>query len=250
GVKVFGGFAGTETRREQRNPLCHTTILSGDIGARNNPADNAFTVVFIANANEQTTLDGFIISSGYANGVGAQADLDRSGGGLYVLGNNPQANCKPLIRHCIFQDNYARDGGAIYVNGKGGRCNPVFDNCQFFNNQADQDGGAVFNDGRVGGEASPEFLNCAFRENEGNYGAALCNYGGKGKSSPALRDCIFSNNHAYLKGGAIYNVDVEGSAKPVVNNCQFLENTATAGKNIAMFGVEETAVKLMSGNEK
>src|SRR5690606_32186354 len=31
GTRVYGGFAGTETLRDQRNPAIHRSVLSGDI---------------------------------------------------------------------------------------------------------------------------------------------------------------------------------------------------------------------------
>ena len=68
GVAVYGGFAGTETARDQRNPATNVTILSGDIGndAADATATNSYHVVTGATG---ATLDGFTITAGNANGA-------------------------------------------------------------------------------------------------------------------------------------------------------------------------------------
>lgn len=233
GVQVLGGFAGNETSLQQRDLQSNKTVLSGNIGSKNNPEDNSFTVVYLKNTNEETVLDGFVITDGNSNGNGPTADLDRSGAGMYIDGSGNTA--RPLIRNCIFQNNHAREGGAVYLNGKGGQCNPVFLNCQFLNNRAELDGGAIFNDGRQRGEASPEMRHCVFNNNQSNYGGAMCNYGGKGESSPVIQTCVFVSNEAFLRGGAIFNMDVEGVTHPKINDCQFVDNQAIAGKGMYTF---------------
>ena len=42
GVGVYGGFAGTETMRSQRNPNVNVTALSGDIGMGGVTTDNSY----------------------------------------------------------------------------------------------------------------------------------------------------------------------------------------------------------------
>lgn len=236
GVEVYGGFAGCESQLGERDPLANQTTLSGDIGRKSDFSDNSFTVVFLINADEHTILDGFRIADGSADGTGPTADPERSGAGMIVDGSGRGNHCMPSIRHCTFQNNYARDGGAVYVNGKSGRCTPIFSNCQFMSNKADLDGGAVFNDGRFGGVANPVFNDCRFESNQGNYGGAMCNYGGKGESNPQLQRCVFRHNEAYLRGGAIFNMGTEGSAEPMVNSCQLVDNKAAEGGNIYTFG--------------
>lgn len=235
GVKVYGGFNGNEASISQRDLRYQKSILSGNIGSASDNSDNSFTVVFLKNSNENTILDGFIIVDGMADGVGPSADKERCGAGLYLDGSGQGSVCKPSIQNCIFQNNYARDGGAVYVNGRGGMCNPTFHNCEFQKNKADLDGGAIFNDGRQNGIANAEFQDCNFNANQANYGGALCNYGGKGQCNPIIQNCIFRNNEALLRGGAIFNMDVEGEAKPIINDTQFVDNQAVAGEVVYTF---------------
>jgi hypothetical protein len=75
GVGIYGGFAGTETARSQRDWSAHATILSGDIGTIGTATDNSYHVVVGANG---AVLDGFTITGGCANGSG----INENGGGM------------------------------------------------------------------------------------------------------------------------------------------------------------------------
>lgn len=229
GVKVLGGFMGNETSADQRNPQNNKVTLSGNIGDRESAHDNSNTVVIIGAADENTILDGFSIADGTANSAGATAAPSRSGAGMYIMAKNSVST--PVIRNCVFYNNYSRDGGAVYNNGKGGNASPTFENCEFYSNRADLDGGAIFNDGRHEGNSSPVFRNCEFKGNEGNYGGAICNYGGRGKSNPTLEGCTFSNNESYVNGDTCYNMDVEGEAAPMMINCNILDSEAMKERN-------------------
>ncbi|HEY3171517.1 MAG TPA: hypothetical protein VGK86_02980 [Thermoanaerobaculia bacterium] len=62
GVGVYGGFAGTETMRSQRNPAVNITILSGDIGTVGVTTDNSYHVVTSDSTVTSTgILDGFTV---------------------------------------------------------------------------------------------------------------------------------------------------------------------------------------------
>jgi hypothetical protein len=76
GAAVYGGFAGNETLRAQRNWASNLTTLSGDIGTVGVATDNTHTVVKILGAvgntvTASTVLDGFTISDGHYTGSGA-----------------------------------------------------------------------------------------------------------------------------------------------------------------------------------
>ena len=77
GVKIYGGFAGSETARDQRDWVTNTTTLSGNIGGTGN-TDNSYHVVTSSSLTTAAVLDGFIISDGSANGV-----HNLEGGGMY-----------------------------------------------------------------------------------------------------------------------------------------------------------------------
>ena len=64
GVKVFGGFSGTETNLIQRDIIANKTILSGNIGIETDSTDNSSTVVNFNKCSANTELDGFTVSNG------------------------------------------------------------------------------------------------------------------------------------------------------------------------------------------
>src|SRR5690606_4468275 len=100
-VKVYGGFAGTETTLEQRDLSLtdNASILDG--------ADNA-THVTLAVGNVGTAeLNGFTLTGGKATGGDFQITVNGNqitmnhGGGMYLY------NASPKIVNCIFTGNTA-----------------------------------------------------------------------------------------------------------------------------------------------
>lgn len=223
GVQVYGGFAGTETRLDQRAIQQHRTILSGELGAPG-PADNSFTVVTFQHVDAATTLDGVTITGGNANADTEAGSPDRCGGAIFNNGSHGTSN--PTISNCIFVANEARDGGAIYNYGLAGQCSPTFTKCTFQKNQADLDGGAVYNDGRQNGNSSASFVDCRFEENLATYGAAI--FMGKGNAGGEFRvqNCTFERNVAYLWGGGVYGLTAD-DCKMKLSYCRFVDNYPT-----------------------
>ena len=114
GLKIYGGFDGTETATDQRDPNGNVTILSGDVNGDDLPgefvtgrADNARHIMWadtlVTNA---TVIDGFLFTGGTTVDVSGAGD-DRRGGAILAYGSL-------TIRNCQFIENYGWFGGAIY----------------------------------------------------------------------------------------------------------------------------------------
>jgi hypothetical protein len=205
GVKVYGGFAGGETSREQRDWINNETILSGNIGSETIQTDNSYHVVDISETTNTTILDGFSISEGNANGGntgerdsgggiygwnGANATLknlvitdnlsvDR-GGGFYLNGGSPN------LINVTFRDNFANfRGGALYLRNNS---SPKIENSLFIGNES-QSGGAIGIDSNISGT---EIINSTFYNNQANHGGAIANF-------------------TYVNSGNFNNGDIENS---------------------------------------
>lgn len=85
GVSLYGGFAGTETLRSQRDWQSHRSVLSGDIGTTGVMTDNSYNVIRGNGTDGTAILDGFVVTGGYADGSGT---YDK-GGGLHISGGSP-----------------------------------------------------------------------------------------------------------------------------------------------------------------
>jgi hypothetical protein len=204
---IYGGFAGNETSRDQRNWLLNKTVIDGQAARR---------CFFIA-AN--ATIDGFTIRNGHAG--------DGDGGGIYI--SYPYSPV--TIANCIFSGNTADDsGGAISTaNGTG---LVSITGCTFSENSASSSGGGISMN-----QANMSISNCTFSGNTAGYGGGFYNI----YSSPTITNCIFSGNTAYV-GGGIYNAF---NSSPTIANCLFTGNKAT-NTNLAALGGGGVAVDFSS----
>ncbi|RME93542.1 MAG: hypothetical protein D6766_08010, partial [Verrucomicrobia bacterium] len=221
GVALYGGFAGTETQREQRDWTAHPTVLSGDLGRPGEVADNAFHVVIGA---EGARLDGLTITGGCADGWG----YDGKGGGLityprgvYVPPRGPRTGWTVAVAHCRFLGNRAREGGAVYDFD---RSSPRYEDCVFEANEAGFGGAAVL---RVGVEAV--FDRCRFTGNRAHWrgGALHLDYG----SRVRFVGCSFEDNQSAHHGGAIHACSRASQLEntvAVLEQCRFVANVAGA----------------------
>ncbi len=219
GVGIYGGFAGNEHDRCQRNYRANQTILSGDLLGDDSPnfafrSDNSFHVVTGDGANETAILDGFLITGGSADG---DFSIEQRGGGMWVRYGSP------LIANCTFFENQATvNGGGLYTRDS----NPTMINCIFEKNRA---GGIAYSSG--GGLLSAfgnlTLTNCIFVNNEADRGGGVFLTG----STAALAHCTFSGNVARTAGGAL--TSYQGS-HPTLVGCILWGNQAPLGRSIRL----------------
>lgn len=211
GVQLYGGFKGDETNINGRETLGkpyqlkYRSVLSGDISKDDN-SDNT-NLIFPANttrsdnATHVLTLNMDPKSSGnnntyptVVNGLsigGGQADgTDEKGGGIYVTGNNTDGG-NFRIERCFLFNNYATQGGAVYVSSEVKNVNngeSLINQCVIYNNAAgeraavENQGGGVYLDGAAtvvnsavfnnenGGmsiSADAKVVNCTITRNSG-----------------------------------------------------------------------------------
>ena len=227
-IEIYGGFAGTETERLERDFEAHVTELSGNIGDLNISSDNSYQVVTTTGTVSSTVLDGFVITGG--NG--------EYGAGLY-------ARSALTLKNCVFRDNESSGrGGGLYLS-TGGYV-PI-SNVTFIDNSA-EDGGGMFS------RANVQMIDVTFTGNTAsNYGGGMYCYD---DTSPGGEEFVhsggaFTGNSAVAGGGAyIYSVDgyvhftnvefrgniasssggglyTTGSNDQRIYNCVFFENSST-----------------------
>lgn len=253
GISLYGGFAGTESSIDERAidsdkayRMTHQTIISGDTDnndwvdgvnlifpANNTRANNATHVLTLNlaptqqsgnNNTEPTLVDGITIRGG-------QADADGEyGGGIYVTGNNNGGGVY-IIRRCFFIENYATQGGALYVasnvTNTADEC--LIDRCGFFNNAAGQRGTAVNEGGAIYLAGAGTVVNCAVFNNE-NGGIYLANSAAKVINSTVTRNTasgIDGTGHevrnTVIWGNSTLSSD---NARPNFQNCAYPEVNA------------------------
>lgn len=264
GIRLYGGFAGTESSIDERAidsdkayRMTHQTILSGDVykddevdgvnlifPANHSRDDNATHVLTIDlaptqqsgnNNTERTVVDGITFKGGHAD------QANECGGGIYVTGSNNGGGVY-IIRRCFFIENYATQGGALYVasnvsNTNNNEC--LIDRCGFFNNAAGQRGNAINAGGAIYLAGAGTVVNCAVFNNE-NGGIYLDNSAAK-----VINSTVTRNTASGIDGSdntPVYNTVIWGNstlssdnARPNFQNCAYpeanAENTNT-GNNV------------------
>jgi len=215
GVKLYGGFNGTETSRSQRNWTTNITTIDGSTARGGLPAYHTVTMDSITSS----TIDGFNITGGNANGP---TDSDKAGGGVLcanlnnsntITNNTISGNSatygggilcyqsSPAITNNTISGNSASDGGGIYCYYS----SPTITNNTISGNSASDSGGISCDN------SSPTITNNTISGNSASNGGGIyCYY-----SSPAIITNNTISGNSAVDSGGIY---CENSSPTITNN--------------------------------
>ena len=175
------------------------------------------------------------------------------GGAVHISTNGPQTTTLgpslPKFISCGFYDNTATGntaawGGAVNHLNDAGVLKPLYVNCVFAGNSAQNDGGAVSNFTRVispeGGftpALEPNFTNCTFTGNSaGQRGGGIYSDGflfmGTEILSARIENTIVWDNTATVDGPEVYTTGVH------LNNYSLLKGSGGSGSWVAAYGTD------------
>ena len=234
-LALLGGFPDGGGPLEERDPVMHLTVLSGDLNqddvvtfepfdreanggqgnfetagpAFANTGDNSFTVLGASGASETVVLDGVVIEGGN--------DFERGGGMI-------AANAALTIRNVTFRKNRAGSQGAgLFIASSTGLI--VVEGCRFERNGVVGDGGGMYVQFAELLISDTEFLE-NFAEDNGEFGlsggAGL--HVGTGDGPVRIESSLFSANTSQKDGGGLFAVRAVD-----LLDCVFIENTASLG---------------------
>lgn len=256
GVQLYGGFKGTETKLTDRETLGkpyqlkYRSVLSGDL-QNNDKVDNV-NLIFPANTTRSdnaphvltlnmapqssgnnntypTVVNGFTITGGQADENGEK------GGGIYIYGDNSNGGGNFRIERCFLFNNYATQGGAVYVTSDVQNVNngeSLINQCVIYNNAAgeraavENQGGGVYLDGAA------TVVNTSIFNNE-NGGVRLSS-GSKVVNATIARntgagvDLTTASNGTNVYNSIIWgNTSLSAEHQPTFKNSAYHEVTVT-----------------------
>ncbi len=234
GVKLYGGFTGTESTLAQRDWETNLTILSGDVGNNDttnsdgiiedaldisNVDDNA-AVVDGSGTSATTVIDGFVITGG--EGTNSKA------GGLTITSGSL------IVRNMVFAGNLgASVGGGLLIFDDS---SPTISNVTFYGNAATYGGAIHMLDNQNG---AFQIEDTTIYSNQALEGAAFY----ISNSEPDVVNTKLQGNDAISTGGAVY---VEGTTvSPTFTNLLVSGNRAGSG---AGFHVENGAATIINSS--
>lgn len=265
GVRLLGGFAGTETAAGQRNWVNNPTIISGDIGTPGDSTDNSYCLFYAARTGLSTVVDGLIFeraNAGHPDNVNIFAhQRGHSGSAIYLDGQGSGNFAYLTIVNCLFRHNRSDYFGAVYANGRdNGKATVRLENSRFEYNHAYFKGGGLVvenyalqpepllldgtaflhNYGRSGAGAlyaehhqAIEVNNCRFEKNHvfGGTGGAVSLFGASLIHPIRFTGCAFEGNFGSgtLDGGAVDFYSIASNTSLHFSKCSFFDNQASEG---------------------
>jgi len=220
-LKIYGGFAGTETTINQRTAILgsNKTTFSGDVGTVGDSTDNCYHILvyFAPDAGAVApTIDGIHFEGGYADRNYGQTTLPGA-----AFGSAFNASISKGF------------GGAVFINlGSNGKINQ----CSFTHNYAVNRGGCVWFEGGFGTTRKLAVSSSFFYNNIGSsfgYAAGVaCNYG-----ENTFTNNVFYNNQSQMAAAIM---QVQGEIKIYSNT--FVKNKALLHGIVNCFGNGDSAI--------
>ena len=264
GVALYGGFAGSETAREQRDPDKHCVVLTGDLGLDDGRDARGVTLSadVIRGTNSESVLKGTNVKGVRLDGVAVSGGEGGLGGGLNL------SESDVVIENCLFQGNKGTNGAAINISippqgsgtaslyirdsrflenrstgSLGGSINTVRTEVKLFRSrfegnavgsgQSGNGGGISFQSNRKPGAAGLTIESCSFLNNyAGGGGGAV--YAGRTPDGITIRRSLFKDNKTSHNGGALRLLQ---ATNILVEDCLFTGNS-TVIEGGAMYNSE------------
>ncbi|MDR2480428.1 MAG: right-handed parallel beta-helix repeat-containing protein [Treponema sp.] len=246
GIKIYGGFAGTEVHEADKNNRdirANETRLSGEM-PENGKTRHLLVAVGI---NAPTVVDGITVMDSIAGGRADPLQINKVylgdgytinsiwyGAGLHNInctrdllysrvtvtacwtmygGGVYNRSASPVFQNCTIIANSTDSYGGGILNVVNSA--PLFKDCFIESNQAKTNGGGIYNVSN----STPEFENCRIRGNQSANGGAIYNTA----ASPVFRNSEIISNIATGTGGAVYNA---ANSQPRFENCHIQSNRA------------------------
>lgn len=258
-LKLYGGFAGTETTLQERVLGVNETILSGDLqgndvntsdfnsnysnATRN--TDNSYRVVYVRVDGDDALLDGLTISDAHTN-----VNAGTIGGAII----KEKTVSRLTLRNCKIEDNVSRNTNAGLLaefdlnNTTSDRGFLIIENCQFTRNMS-RGASSIYSFIRANTEVDITISNSLFYNNRvedlgANTGTAASatwlRLSGNGSDATfTLSNNTYANNvdaGTSLSGNNFRaplsiseNGNITSAAIAEVSNCIFWGNTGTSG---------------------
>ena len=214
-----GGYGGSAVYIGAPDCIIRDSTFDNNTNGMNGGGYGGAIMILINNPSASDVPKGVNATIFNCNFTGNNASS--SGGSAYYGGaicqlSSYTGSFNTNISQCIFKENYAGDGGALYLLGSN-----TVDNCTFINNTANRYGGALYltsSDNNVAG--------CVFEENKAeNAQSTISNYGG----------AVYIGGSSYSTGSAHDNL---------IDNCSFEKNTADYGGAVYVANTgENTTIK-------
>ena len=249
GVKIYGGFNGTESTLAERILATeNTTTLSGDLGMKDDNSDNSYHVVLAVGSQDTgigVTIDGCTITGGNANNAGSitvkeNKIYNNGGGGIRMFNGSNTLNNNMLL------NNLADYGGGVYIeNG----VNKLNNNIISENSANTSSGGVIIVNGN--NTLTNNILTANSAEEDG--GGIYMSFG-----TNTLANNILSRNSADGNGGGIYlnfgthmlinNTLSKNSAKNAAGGIYTNNSTNTLSNNIFWDNKKDTETTVVGAD--